>query len=944
MSGTTQNVNVNITASVAQLRQQLQQASVQLAQLRVQLAGLNTAPGAGTNQAQAQIRALGQQATQTRAQIELLRAQIQLAEASAANFGVSAGFAARKIQALVDESLANRWNQFNGTLASVIGQFAQLNTGATMAAGALALLAAPLIYQAYLWVEAEKAAKSYMAAALQVGTLSASSRSEVEQLTAQFQKGNMWAGTAMEVAAAFGRLPPAAAQFKKELADILIAQSQLNPNADVVKMAEKLVEAWAEGAKGIEKWITQFHTLRPEQAAQLKDLVEARDTIGAMKLAIDALNGAWVQQGKAIAETKKGLWDYFLAMGMMGSIPGMPGSGMNEGLIPPPPTGPRKVGPEMAGPPRDPAAEQRTATVLELNKALREREVLTNQLRQAEQALADAQASGNAKMVQYAEEAIATLKEKLQRTHTTTETQNYQATLASLQSQLAAVRDHADQRVPILRRIAEVTRAYEGDTSAATRASIAAVAEAEKGASEQKLRVTIGELEAKRIAVSNNHAAEIAIQRQKLEVMRQAGKEGTVEYQQIQNQLIQTQRAAANQGMEIEIQKARAAIAAASGNIKEQIKLQDELLQRLKGYWGEQSTAYQSALAERNQMQYRAQQESYQMAAADANAQQVLMRLRNQETLKQLRFEQGGKFKFPSLLELMGGQDQTEQFKRLLDQMASEHETAMDRIREQQARAVNPPEVQQARNAELIENQRYANQLSDAHREAALQTRSAWMGVLQSIESSMISAVTSMLTTTGGLRNGMMMIFNALVSSVLGAILKIPMAWLNAQIVSLFTTQSTEATKLGIQKAATMSQITSNAAVAGSAAVAATAAIPFVGPELAPAAGAAAYAAAIGYLPMAAFAEGAWNIPRTMMGLLHPGETIVPQRFAEGLRSNGSLFGGGGSGDANLVYAPVINSQEPRLDRMLDNQGRAMIGWLKDRMRDGTLRSMGASA
>lgn len=938
MSGTQANVNVNLTANSAQLRQQLSQVSVQLAQLRVLLNQVSQAPGSGTAAAQRTIQSLEQQIKSTRAQLELLRAQIVLADAQANQFGVTAGFAARKVQALVDEALANRWNQFNGTMASVIGQFAQMNTSATMAAGALALLAAPLIYQAYLWVEAEKAAKNYMNAALQVGTLSASSRSEVEQLTEQFKKGNMWAGTAMEVAAAFGRLPPAAAQFKKELADIVIAQAQLNPSADIVKMADKLVEAWADGAKGIEKWINQFHTLRPEQAAQLKDLVASKDTIGAMKLAIEALNGAWVQQGKEIAANKKSLWDYILTMGMMGEIPGLPGLG-NNSLAAPPPTGPLKVTPAMAGPPRNPQEEQNTEVVLSLNEALRRRETLTRQLTMAQEALATATAKGDEKMMAYSREAIAKLQEDIQRTHTTTETQKYQATLAGLQAQLAAVKDHADQRIPILKRIAEVTAQYEGQTSAATRAAQVAVTDGEKQASEQRLRVRIGELEQQRIAVSNHHSQEIAIQRKKLEVMKQYGKEGTVEYQQIQNQITQTERAAANQGMEIDQQKYRAMIAAASGNIKEQLRLQDELLARLKGHWGEQSTAYQSALAERNQMQFRAQQESYQMAAADAGVQQTLMRLRNQEQLKQLRFEQGGKFKFPSLLELMGGQSQTAEFQRILDTMATEHEEAMARIKEQQLKAINPPEVQAARNAELVENQRYANQLSDAHREAALQTRSAWMGVLQGVEGSLINALTNIVTTTGGMRNAMLTILNSLASSAINLILKIPLAWVNAQIASLFTTQSVEAAKIGAQKVAAVGQISANAAVAGSAAVAATAGIPVVGPEMAPAAGAAAYAAAMTYMgSLTAFAEGAWNIPHTMVGILHAGESVVPTRFAEGLRSSGMVSGGGPAGDANLVYAPVINSQEPRLDRMLDNQGRAMIGWIKDRMRDGSLR------
>jgi hypothetical protein len=85
---------------------------------------------------------------------------------------------------------------------------------------------------------------------------------------------------------------------------------------------------------------------------------------------------------------------------------------------------------------------------------------------------------------------------------------------------------------------------------------------------------------------------------------------------------------------------------------------------------------------------------------------------------------------------------------------------------------------------------------------------------------------------------------------------------------------------------------------------------PLMGPAAAgpAAAGEAAVYAAAGSI--AAFDVGAWSIPRDMLGVLHAGETIVPESFASGLRSavGGSDGGGPATAAASITFAPQVSA------------------------------------
>lgn len=104
-------------------------------------------------------------------------------------------------------------------------------------------------------------------------------------------------------------------------------------------------------------------------------------------------------------------------------------------------------------------------------------------------------------------------------------------------------------------------------------------------------------------------------------------------------------------------------------------------------------------------------------------------------------------------------------------------------------------------------------------------------------------------------------------------------------------------------------QITSNAAVAGSAAYASTAAIPVVGPGLAPAAAATAHAGALSWIgSLASFDVGAWEIGSDGPAMLHRGESVLPTTFAESMRQNGGFGGGGDTFHITAVDAKSFKS------------------------------------
>ena len=118
-------------------------------------------------------------------------------------------------------------------------------------------------------------------------------------------------------------------------------------------------------------------------------------------------------------------------------------------------------------------------------------------------------------------------------------------------------------------------------------------------------------------------------------------------------------------------------------------------------------------------------------------------------------------------------------------------------------------------------------------------------------------------------------------------------------------------------------EITSAAAVAGANAFAATAAIPIVGPELAPEAAAAASSAVMDFSTMAGMATGNWNIPSDGITKVHKGETVLNATDAENFRQ--AKLGSGG-GDVHL-HVNAVDAHSVK--RLFNDHASTLISVMK---------------
>lgn len=139
--------------------------------------------------------------------------------------------------------------------------------------------------------------------------------------------------------------------------------------------------------------------------------------------------------------------------------------------------------------------------------------------------------------------------------------------------------------------------------------------------------------------------------------------------------------------------------------------------------------------------------------------------------------------------------------------------------------------------------------------------------------------------------------------------------------------------------------VTKDAAKAAAGAYAAVVDIPYVGPILAPAAAAVAYGAVMAFN---VFHEGAWDVPHDQMGYLQKGESIVPTKFATGMRAaiasgggDGGKGGGGGDNHLHMNYSPTLHvgagstMNRAEFSKMLSSHSGTLVGDVRNMINKG---------
>lgn len=180
---------------------------------------------------------------------------------------------------------------------------------------------------------------------------------------------------------------------------------------------------------------------------------------------------------------------------------------------------------------------------------------------------------------------------------------------------------------------------------------------------------------------------------------------------------------------------------------------------------------------------------------------------------------------------------------------------------------------------------------------AATETQRIWRGRVAPIVQSFGAGLQGMLDRTTTFQQALLNVVVSIENAFFNAVERIVSNWIAGEITKTAMSESHSAIRkaaaaiealfgIGTQKGAAIANVGASAAQAGAAGVASAAAIPLIGWEIAPAAGAADFAAAMAFAPAIA-AAGGFDIPSGLNPIVqaHQEEMILPARIANPLRN-----------------------------------------------------------
>lgn len=216
---------------------------------------------------------------------------------------------------------------------------------------------------------------------------------------------------------------------------------------------------------------------------------------------------------------------------------------------------------------------------------------------------------------------------------------------------------------------------------------------------------------------------------------------------------------------------------------------------------------------------------------------------------------------------------------------------------------MNPEEYQRIKNQIFLleqQHQQRMHQLSVQHQSV---TQQFGVMAINNMTSTWSQGLAQIMNGTLSLGDAIKGLWKTIVGAVIQSIAQMVVQWITQKLIALVLDKATTGTMAA-------GQITANAGVAGSAAYASTAAIPIIGPALAPAAAATAMAGALSFMPMAVAgfaASRGFDIPSGMNPVtqLHQKEMVLPAQYADVIRKladGNSEFTNGSSGDTFHIH------------------------------------------
>lgn len=365
-----------------------------------------------------------------------------------------------------------------------------------------------------------------------------------------------------------------------------------------------------------------------------------------------------------------------------------------------------------------------------------------------------------------------------------------------------------------------------------------------------------------------------------------------------------------NQKEAIELEYLTKKEARDAGNVLELQKDKDKELLVEEQHVAAVQKLEEQAAAQRQQMR---QQESAAAAAeAQTRAQQEIAHAQAQVKLHEITQEQ--EFAMEANLT-------TELYQQDLQRLDNDNATLVAGTRAYE-------KYQQDR-VKLTE--KYNGDIQKLNDKAAEYSMQKWDQLGSSIKGSFTSAINGMILGTKTWQKALGEIIDGVATAFLKMAEDMLTQWIATELKKMLFSQTTAATSA-------VSQVSSAAGVAGANTFASTSAIPIVGPELAPAAAAAAVGETMGFSSLAV-AEKGMVLDSDRLVSAHKEEMILPADISGGLQN--LIKGGGANGESHLHFAPTINGGQASLKDMLAGEANHMRSWFKEQVRTGAIRMPG---
>lgn len=434
-------------------------------------------------------------------------------------------------------------------------------------------------------------------------------------------------------------------------------------------------------------------------------------------------------------------------------------------------------------------------------------------------------------------------------------------------------------------------------------------------------------------------------------------------------------------------------------NYDEQMRLEEQKLEKLKAFYGADSREYIRELRTKEKMERDHQQEVVRIAQQRINAVAALEQTRadTSNQLAELELAQRkAHFDAMDQMGMVSGRKRIEQMRAFAAEEARLQEASENAIfnikakaiRDQLALANLPLEQQRALTIQLeqleaehqgklaIIRANAANETAAINDRAAQQTLQKWQDIVDPISSALDGFLGSMLTRSQTFGQALLQMGDQILTSFVSMGVKALAKWVAMELAKTSATSAGVATRTSVEAAgaatttsisalSALKQIAHKAAVAAAGAYSAIAGIPIVGPILAPAAAAAALFGVykLGQMIFSA-RDGAGEVGEDgQMFQLHKKEMVLPAKFATPLRamltnpqvSNlGTQAAAVGSevrnstqnrnGDSNFYYQPTHHNSDASLETLLNREGSTLRRWFRNEVRNNKFGMLGEPA